>query len=187
MAPSPGAATAASCRQLPTARSDYGIIIDFMPLNAAADGSPMAFVFPDEGVTAVTEPVAILSTRATSRRRRPSSTGSFPRRASASMSSRAICRCATGSPSRDLPGCGDQHHAGRSGAAARADRGDQAPLRRSFRRLMAARPRAPSPSRRLAPALSTEVLLLAALGLYVLGLCVWPLMRLLALVWSRTG
>ncbi|KPQ01287.1 MAG: iron(III) transport system substrate-binding protein [Rhodobacteraceae bacterium HLUCCA12] len=40
---------------------DYGIIIDFMPLNAAADGSPVAFVFPDEGVTAVTEPVAILS------------------------------------------------------------------------------------------------------------------------------
>ena len=41
--------------------ADYGIIIDFMPLNAAAEGSPIAFVFPDEGVTAVTEPVAILS------------------------------------------------------------------------------------------------------------------------------
>ena len=41
---------------------DYGIIIDFMPLNAAAEGSPIGFVFPDEGVTAVTEPVAILST-----------------------------------------------------------------------------------------------------------------------------
>lgn len=42
--------------------ADYGIIIDYMPLNAAAEGSPIAFVFPDEGVTAVTEPVAILST-----------------------------------------------------------------------------------------------------------------------------
>ncbi|WP_209424452.1 ABC transporter substrate-binding protein [Pararhodobacter sp. SW119] len=47
-----------------TGEADYGIIVDFMPLNAAADGSPIAFVFPDEGVTAVTEPVAILSTAA---------------------------------------------------------------------------------------------------------------------------
>jgi len=39
----------------------YGVIVDFMPLNAAAQGSPVGFVFPDEGVTAVTEPVAILS------------------------------------------------------------------------------------------------------------------------------
>lgn len=39
----------------------YGIIVDFMPLNAAAQGSPVGFIFPDEGVTAVTEPVAILS------------------------------------------------------------------------------------------------------------------------------
>ncbi|MFN4099578.1 MAG: ABC transporter substrate-binding protein [Pararhodobacter sp.] len=42
--------------------ADYGIIIDYMPLNAAAEGSPIAFVFPEEGVTAVTEPVAILAT-----------------------------------------------------------------------------------------------------------------------------
>ncbi len=41
---------------------DYGIIVDFMPLNAAAEGSPVGFLFPDEGVTAVTEPVAILAT-----------------------------------------------------------------------------------------------------------------------------
>lgn len=32
--------------------------------------------------------------------------------------------------------------------------------------------------------LSTEALLLAALGLYVLGLCIWPLLRLLALVFA---
>ena len=40
----------------------YGIVVDFMALNAKADGSPVDFVFPEEGVTAVTEPVAILST-----------------------------------------------------------------------------------------------------------------------------
>ena len=45
-----------------TGQSPYGIIIDFMTFNAAADGSPVAFVFPEEGVTAITEPVAILST-----------------------------------------------------------------------------------------------------------------------------
>jgi iron(III) transport system substrate-binding protein len=38
----------------------YGIIVDFMALNAAAQGSPVGFVFPQEGVTAITEPVAIV-------------------------------------------------------------------------------------------------------------------------------
>lgn len=40
----------------------YGILVDFMALNAKAKGSPIEFVFPEEGVPAVTEPVAILST-----------------------------------------------------------------------------------------------------------------------------
>ena len=40
----------------------YGIIVEFMALNAKAKGSPVDFVFPKEGVTAVTEPVAILKT-----------------------------------------------------------------------------------------------------------------------------
>ncbi len=40
----------------------YGIIVDFMGLNAKKDGSPVDFVFPKEGVTVVTEPVAMLST-----------------------------------------------------------------------------------------------------------------------------
>jgi iron(III) transport system substrate-binding protein len=39
-----------------------GIIVDFMALNAARKGSPVSFVFPSEGVTAVTEPMAILKT-----------------------------------------------------------------------------------------------------------------------------
>lgn len=39
----------------------YGVIVDFMAIREAAKGSPIAFVFPEEGVTAVTEPVAILN------------------------------------------------------------------------------------------------------------------------------
>jgi iron(III) transport system substrate-binding protein len=40
----------------------YGMVIDFLPIREAAKGSPVTFVFPEEGVSAVTEPVAILST-----------------------------------------------------------------------------------------------------------------------------
>ncbi|MCE8040436.1 ABC transporter substrate-binding protein [Halomonas sp. MCCC 1A11062] len=38
----------------------YGIVVDFLPIREAAKGSPVAFVFPEEGVSAVTEPVAIM-------------------------------------------------------------------------------------------------------------------------------
>lgn len=40
----------------------YGVIVDFMPIREKAKGAPVEFVFPKEGVSAVTEPVAILST-----------------------------------------------------------------------------------------------------------------------------
>lgn len=40
----------------------YGVIVDFLPIREAAKGSPVNFVFPTEGVSAVTEPVAILKT-----------------------------------------------------------------------------------------------------------------------------
>lgn len=40
----------------------YGMIVDFMPIREKAKGAPVEFVFPKEGVSAVTEPVAILST-----------------------------------------------------------------------------------------------------------------------------
>lgn len=40
----------------------YGMIVDFMPIREKAKGAPVEFVFPTEGVSAVTEPVAILST-----------------------------------------------------------------------------------------------------------------------------
>ena len=40
----------------------YGMVVDFLPIREKAKGSPVGFVFPAEGVSAVTEPVAILST-----------------------------------------------------------------------------------------------------------------------------
>jgi len=40
----------------------YGIIIDYMAFNAKHDGSPVDFVFPKEGVTAINQPIAILKT-----------------------------------------------------------------------------------------------------------------------------
>lgn len=40
----------------------YGMIVDFMPIREKMKGAPVEFVFPVEGVSAVTEPVAILST-----------------------------------------------------------------------------------------------------------------------------
>lgn len=39
----------------------YGVLVDFMALRAKADGSPVEFVFPSEGLTYVTEPVAIMA------------------------------------------------------------------------------------------------------------------------------
>jgi iron(III) transport system substrate-binding protein len=40
----------------------YGMVVDFVPIRARAKGSPVEFVFPASGVSAVTEPVAILRT-----------------------------------------------------------------------------------------------------------------------------
>ncbi len=40
----------------------YGFVVDFLPIREIANGAPVNFVFPEEGVSAVTEPVAILST-----------------------------------------------------------------------------------------------------------------------------
>lgn len=39
----------------------YGMIVDYLPIREAAKGAPVKFVFPSEGVSAVTEPVAILA------------------------------------------------------------------------------------------------------------------------------
>ncbi|WP_448205950.1 ABC transporter substrate-binding protein [Azospirillum sp. sgz302134] len=40
----------------------YGVIVDYLPIREQLKGAPVAFVFPKEGVSAVTEPVAILNT-----------------------------------------------------------------------------------------------------------------------------
>lgn len=40
----------------------YGMVVDYLPIREAAKGAPIAFVFPKEGVSAVTEPVAVLKT-----------------------------------------------------------------------------------------------------------------------------
>ncbi len=40
----------------------YGLLVEFMALNAKTRGSPVDFVFPKEGVSAITEPIAILKT-----------------------------------------------------------------------------------------------------------------------------
>ena len=45
-----------------TGQNAVGIIVEFMAFNAKAEGSPVDFVFPAEGVTAITEPAAILAT-----------------------------------------------------------------------------------------------------------------------------
>lgn len=39
----------------------YGMIVDYMPIREKAKGAPLEFVFPTEGVSAVTEPVGILA------------------------------------------------------------------------------------------------------------------------------
>jgi iron(III) transport system substrate-binding protein len=40
----------------------FGIVIDYLPIREAAQGAPLRFIFPEDGVSAVTEPAAILST-----------------------------------------------------------------------------------------------------------------------------
>ncbi len=49
-------------KSVATGEKSYGVLVDFMAMNAIAQGSPLGFVFPEEGAPAVTEPVAILST-----------------------------------------------------------------------------------------------------------------------------
>ncbi|EHS53055.1 extracellular solute-binding protein family 1 [Rhizobium sp. PDO1-076] len=48
-------------KSVATGEKAYGVVVDYMPLREKAKGAPVEFVFPTEGVSAVTEPVAILS------------------------------------------------------------------------------------------------------------------------------
>lgn len=45
-----------------TGEKAYGMLVDFMAIREKAKGAPVEFVFPAEGVSAVTEPVGILQT-----------------------------------------------------------------------------------------------------------------------------
>lgn len=47
-------------RQVATGEKLYGMIVDFLPIREKAKGAPVEFVAPAEGLSAVTEPVAIL-------------------------------------------------------------------------------------------------------------------------------
>jgi iron(III) transport system substrate-binding protein len=49
-------------RQVASGEKLYGMIVDFLPVREKAKGAPVAFVAPKEGLSAVSEPVAILST-----------------------------------------------------------------------------------------------------------------------------
>ena len=56
----------------------YGMVVDFLPIRQKAEGAPVEFVFPESGVTAVTEPAAILSTASKWMPRRLSLTSCCP-------------------------------------------------------------------------------------------------------------
>lgn len=49
-------------KQVASGEKLYGVIVDFMPIREKAKGAPVEFVFPKEGVSAVSEPAAILKT-----------------------------------------------------------------------------------------------------------------------------
>ena len=49
-------------QQVASGEKMVGVLVDFMALSARAKGSPVEFVIPKEGLTFVTEPVAILNT-----------------------------------------------------------------------------------------------------------------------------
>lgn len=49
-------------QQVANGEKSVGVLVDFMALNAKAKGSPVEFVIPKEGLTFVTEPVAMLKT-----------------------------------------------------------------------------------------------------------------------------
>jgi iron(III) transport system substrate-binding protein len=57
-----GGANGDVLRQVAGGEKLYGMIVDFMPIREKAKGAPVEFVFPKEGVSAVSEPIAILST-----------------------------------------------------------------------------------------------------------------------------
>ncbi|MCZ8272934.1 MAG: ABC transporter substrate-binding protein [Microcystis sp. LE19-4.1E] len=56
-----GGANGDVLRQVAGGEKLVGMIVDFLPIREKAKGAPVEFVFPKEGVSAVSEPVAILA------------------------------------------------------------------------------------------------------------------------------
>jgi iron(III) transport system substrate-binding protein len=57
-----GGGNGAVLKSVASGEKAYGVVVDYMPIREKAKGAPVTFVFPEEGVSAVTEPVAILKT-----------------------------------------------------------------------------------------------------------------------------
>lgn len=57
-----GGGNGAVLKAVASGEKAYGVVVDYMPIREKAKGAPVEFVFPEEGVTAVTEPVAIMKT-----------------------------------------------------------------------------------------------------------------------------
>lgn len=58
----PGGGNGDVLKQVAGGEKMFGMIVDYMPIREKAKGAPVEFVFPKEGVSAVSEPVAILRT-----------------------------------------------------------------------------------------------------------------------------
>ncbi|WP_293862858.1 ABC transporter substrate-binding protein [uncultured Alsobacter sp.] len=58
----PGGGNGDILKQVAGGEKMFGMIVDYMPIREKAKGAPVEFVFPKEGVSAVSEPVAILKT-----------------------------------------------------------------------------------------------------------------------------
>lgn len=56
-----GGANGDILRQVAGGEKLVGMVVDFLPIREKAKGAPVEFVFPQEGVSAVSEPVAILA------------------------------------------------------------------------------------------------------------------------------
>ncbi len=48
-------------RAVAAGEKPYGMMVEFVPIREAKNGSPVAVVYPDEGVPAITEPVGIVA------------------------------------------------------------------------------------------------------------------------------
>ena len=110
----------------------YGIIIEYMAMNAAAEGSPVAFVFPSEGVSAITQPVAIMASTDAPDAAKAFVDFQLSRTAQEQSAAQGYFpRPRRRGPTQGLPRPGDaHHHAGRSAEDAGRRHRDEAGIRR---------------------------------------------------------